>query len=205
MDAARRVILPGASEHEVVAAVEAEVRRLGAGNWLAVIASKGESELIGPPEPKDIQAGDNVIFELAVESSGYWTQVAGVFYAGGPSQDQRRIYKATHQAYMAAVEASLPGNTCAQVAAAARKSLQAVGYGEHIEQDFGHGIGLDLPEPPRIEAEDATIIEPGMVLVIHPAVRVPSVGGAFIGGTVLVHDQGSEPIHDIPPEPVETG
>ena len=104
-----------------------------------------------------------------------------------------------------AVAAARPGNTCTDVAAAARMALERAGYGDYIEQDFGHGIGLDLPEPPRIEAEDETPIEPGMVLVIHPAVRVPEVGGAFIGGTVLIGADGPEPIHNISAFPDDGG
>jgi Xaa-Pro dipeptidase len=203
MEAVRRALKSGVSEYEIVAAAEAQVRRLGGDNCLAVISSKGVNELIGPPTPKSIQEGDNVIFELAVECAGYWTQVVRVFYIGGPTPEQRNIYKATHQAYLAAVQASQLGNTCAQVANAARDFLHSTRYGEYIEHDFGHGIGLDLPELPRIDIEDTTFIEPGMVLVIHPSVRVPEVGGAFVGGTVFVHDQGPEPIHDISPEPIE--
>ncbi len=196
-EAARRALAPGCSEFEVIAAAEAAVRKLGAEEHLAVIASKGVSELIGPPEDKPIEAGDNVIFELAAQKSGYWTQVARVFYVDGPTPDQQAIYQATFSAYEAGVAAARPGNTCADVAAAARLVLERAGYGDYIEQDFGHGIGLDLPEPPNIEAEDETPIEPGMVLVIHPAVRVPEVGGAFIGGTVLIGADGPEPIHSI--------
>jgi Xaa-Pro dipeptidase len=196
-EAARQALAPGCSEFEVIAAAEAAVRKRGAEEYLAVIASKGVSELIGPPEDKPIEAGDNVIFELAVQKGGYWTQVARVFYVGGPTPDQRAIYQATFSAYEAAVAAARLGNRCADVAAAARLELERAGYGDYIEQDFGHGIGLDLPEPPRIEAEDETPIEPGMVLVIHPAVRVPEVGGAFIGGTVLIRADGPEPIHNI--------
>ena len=204
-EAAWRVLAPGCSEFEVIAAAEAAVRKLGAGEHLAVIASKGVSELIGPPEDKTIEAGDNVIFELAVQKSGYWTQVARVFYIDGPTPEQRSIYQATFSAYEAAVAAARPGNTCADVAAAARLTLERAGYGDYIEQDFGHGIGLDLPEPPHIEAEDETPIEAGMVLVIHPAVRVPEVGGAFIGGTVLIGADGPEPIHNISAFPDDGG
>jgi hypothetical protein len=37
-----------------------------------------------------------------------------------------------------------------------------------------------------------------MVLVLHPAVRVPGVGGTFVGGTVLITEDGPVPIHHIP-------
>ncbi len=72
-----------------------------------VISSKGVSELVGPPEAKVIEAGDNVILEIAVQKSGYTTQVACVFYASGPTPAQREIYTAARCAYQAALEVAL--------------------------------------------------------------------------------------------------
>jgi Xaa-Pro aminopeptidase len=218
--AARQVIRPGCNEYEVVGAVEGELRRLGAEMHLVVISSKGESELIGPPEAKIIQPGDSVILEVAVQRLGYTAQVARVFFPGKPTPAQIEIYRATYAAYQAAVNAARLGNppakpagtvapakpagtvACADLAGAIREELDRRGLGEYLEQDMGHGIGIDLPEPPRIEKEDRTVLEPGMALVIHPAVRVPGVGGAFLGGTVLIHASGPEPLHVIPESPV---
>ena len=195
--AACKAIQPGCSEYEIVAAAEAEMRRRGADAYLVVIASKGVTELIGPPEHKTLEVGDNVIFEIAVQVHGYWTQTAQVFYVGGPSSDQTKIYRDTYLAYKTAVETVRPGVFCSEVAQAIEASLMQAGYSDGIEQDFGHGIGVDLPEPPHIEMKDNTVIQEGMVLVIHPAVRKLGTGGAFIGGTVLVHADSTEPLHEI--------
>jgi Xaa-Pro dipeptidase len=222
---ARQAIRPGCNEYEVVGAVEGELRRLGAEMHLVVISSKGESELIGPPEAKIIQPGDSVILEVAVQRLGYTAQVARVFFPGKPTPAQIEIYRATYAAYQAAVNAARLGNppakpagtvapakpagtvACADLAGAIREELDRhhlsdTRLSEYLEQDMGHGIGIDLPEPPRIEKEDRTLLEPGMALVIHPAVRVPGVGGAFLGGTVLIHASGPEPLHVIPESPV---
>jgi Xaa-Pro aminopeptidase len=204
-EASRRALTPGRSEFEVVAAAEAAMRSLGAEMHLVVISSKGGTELVGPPEEKLIEAGDNLILEIAVQKSGYTAQTARVFFAGDPTSDQRQIYRAVYRAYQAGLAAAQPGHTCADVAAAMQGELERSGLGDHVEQDFGHGIGIDLPEPPRIELEDHTLLEPGMVLVIHPSVRLPSVGSAFLGGTVLVSASGPEPIHAIPEDPYPGG
>jgi len=195
--AAYKAIQPGCSEYEVVAAAEAEMRRKSADAYLVVISSKGVTELIGPPEHKTLEAGDNVIVEIAVQVQGYWTQTAQVFYVGGPNADQTRIYKDTYLAYKTAVETIRPGVPCNAIAQTIEGCLKDAGYIDGIEQDFGHGIGVDLPEPPRIELKDNTLIQEGMVLVIHPAVRILGTGGAFIGGTVLVREDHTETLHAI--------
>ena len=76
--------------------------------------------------------------------------------------------------------------------------MEENGYADYIEHDAGHSIGLDLPELPRISLTTEVPVKVGMALVLHPAVRVPDVGGAFVGGTVLITEDGPVPIHQIP-------
>ncbi len=200
VEAASLAIAPGVDEFAVAAAVEGAARLRGATAWLPAIAGRASRELIGPPEPAALPDDDMTIVEFAVEVDGYWTQVARTFAPGGPTPAQKAVYRAVYQAYQAEVRACRPGVPFGAIAQAAEESLAASGFGEHSEHDYGHGIGLDLPEPPRIGLDDTAVVEPGMVLVLHPALRVPGVGGAFIGGTVLVHADRAEEIHAIPPE-----
>lgn len=195
--AAKAMVRAGQTERQVVASIEAELRRNGADNHLVVIAAPGSQKLIAPPGERTLLENEDVIVEIAVETGGYWSQVAGVFFTEPRSPEQLEIRDLVYEAYRYTVDQIRPGVTCAEAAQAATRFFQEKGYGDFIEQDFGHGIGLDLPEPPKIEAHDKTVIEPGMVLVVHPALRVPGKGGAFIGGTVIAGEQGAEELHDL--------
>ena len=196
--AARETLAPGSSEYAVVAAAEATARAAGAEAWQVAITCQGTQELIGPPEDKIIEPESVVILGVAAQVGGYWTQVARAFVVGEPTAGQRAIYEAVRRAYSAAVDAARPGKTLGTVGQAACAILGAAGYAGHIEYDVGHGIGLDLPEPPRVELSAEEPVHEGMVIVIHPAVMVPGVGGAFIGGTVLATKDAPLPIHEIP-------
>jgi Xaa-Pro dipeptidase len=191
-------IAPGVGEYALVSAAEATARAAGADGYLVAIAGRGTQELIGPPEDKPIEPGAVVIVEVAVQVSGYWTQVARAFVAGEPTAEQRAIYGTVYRAYSSAVAAVSLGKPLGEVGEAAYAVLDAAGYADYIEHDVGHGIGLDLPEPPSVHAGADLYIQEGLVLVLHPAVRVPGVGGAFIGGTVLVTQDGPVAIHRIP-------
>jgi len=205
VEAARPVIKPGTEEFLVAAAVESAARSRRATAWLSAIAGRASQDLIGPPESEALPGDDLTIVEFAVEVQGYWTQVARTFASGPPTEQQKAIYQAVYAAYQAEVKACRPGAALGDIARAAEDTLAASGLGGCSEHDYGHGIGLDLPEPPRIGIDDTATVQPGMVIVLHPALRVPGVGGAFIGGTVLVHPDHTEEIHAIPaelPEPV---
>jgi Xaa-Pro dipeptidase len=196
--ASEKVLTHGASERSVVAAAEAEARSLGAEDCLMAIASRSAEEQIGPPEDKNLESGHLTILEAAVQVDGYWTQVARTFSIGEFTDQQAGVYRATHDAYQAAVEAAAVDAPMSRIYEAACAVLEAAGYAGYIKHDMGHGIGLDLPEPPKIDAEAQAPLQAGMALVLHPALRVPQVGGAFVGGTVLITEDGPVPIHHIP-------
>ncbi len=197
LQAGQAAASPGNDEYAITACIEAKARSLGAESFLVSLASRANHELVGPPETKAIEPGAVVVLEVAVQVGGYWTQAAHTLIVGAPSVEQRAIYAAVHRAYHAAADLARPGRTVGDVFRAAYAVLEAAGYGSQVEHDAGHGVGLDLPEPPRIEPQVDTVLAPGMALVIHPAVRVPGVGAAFLGGTVLVTSDGSVPIHSI--------
>ena len=198
-EAVVEILQPGISEYEVVAAVEGRMRALGAEMCLVSITSRGTSESIGPPKSRVLALGDNILMAIAVQTSGFMTQVARTFIVGTSDEGQRSIYQAAFDAYIAGVSVSKNGNSCSDIAAAIKATVKSHGYEPNFDHDMGHGIGIDLPEAPKIEFNDKTIIRPGFVLVIHPSIRVPSVGSAFLGGTVLVQPDGVETIHQIPP------
>jgi Xaa-Pro dipeptidase len=198
--ASEETVAPGVNEYAVVSAAEAAARAAGAEDYLVAVASRGTQQLIGPPGDRTIEREAVVIIEVAVQVGGYWTQVARTFVVGDPTAGQRAIYKAVHRAYSAAVDATYPGKTLGAVGQAAYAVLGAAGYADTVEHDIGHGIGLDLPEPPSVELGAKLPIQEGMVVVLHPSVRVHSVGGAFVGGTVLITKDGPVTIHEIPEE-----
>jgi Xaa-Pro dipeptidase len=198
--AAEEAVAPGVDEYALVSAAEATARAAGAEDYLVAVASRGTQQLIGPPRDQAIGREAVVIIEVAVQVGGYWAQVARTFMVGKPTAGQRAIYEAAYRAYMAAVDAACPGKALGTVGQAAYAVLEAAGYADTVEHDIGHGIGLDLPEPPSVELGAELPIQEGMVVVLHPSVRVPGVGGAFVGGTVLITRDGPVAIHEIPEE-----
>jgi Xaa-Pro dipeptidase len=192
------ILKPGKNECEIVAAVESRMRVLGAEMYLVSTTSRGISESIGPPKSRVLKLGDTLLMAIAVQISGYTTQVARTFIVGAANEEHRSIYRAVFDAYMAGVSATKIGNTCSDIAVAIDMAVKSHGYEPNFDHDMGHGIGIDLPEAPKIDFKDKTVIRPGFVLVVHPSIRVPSVGSAFLGGTILVHPEGVETIHQIP-------
>jgi Xaa-Pro aminopeptidase len=106
----------------------------------------------------------------------------------------RRVVDVARAAQEAAIERIHPGVTTGELHQAAIDQVIAAGLPSALRHRTGRGIGLSDPEWPEIKAGDPTVLEPGMIIAIEPGVYVDGVGGARFGDTLLVTDQGFEPL-----------
>jgi Xaa-Pro aminopeptidase len=56
----------------------------------------------------------------------------------------------------------------------------------------GHGLGLEIHEPPRLGKKDKTRLRAGMAITIEPGVYLEGLAGIRIEDTVLVTQTGCE-------------
>lgn len=143
-----------------------------------------------PPTERKFRDGDAVIVDLVCRREGYHGDMTRTFALGAVSDEVKRAYGVVCSAQRAAFEAVRPGVACEDVDSAARSVIEAAGLGAYFCHRLGHGIGLDVHEPPYLVQGNRQVLEPGMCVTIEPGVYVPGQFGVRIEDVVAVTDAG---------------
>ena len=183
----------GAREAEIAFALDGLVRRCGGeGTPFDTIVLGGPNAALphGTPGERELGEGDMVIVDFGAVRGGYCADVTRTFAVGEPGAREREIYDVVQEAQEAGCAAIRPGVTCAEVDAAARSVVEAAGYGELFVHRTGHGLGLEVHEPPSLVAGEDRVLEPGVVVTVEPGIYVPGVTGVRIEDDVAVTEDG---------------
>jgi Xaa-Pro aminopeptidase len=114
---------------------------------------------------------------------------------GQPDAEFRRIFETVMASQQAGIAAMRAGEvTAAQVDAAARRVVEEAGYGEAFRHRLGHGIGLDVHEPPFLTAGDESILQEGMLFTVEPSITHFEGFSTRVEDVVAVRSGGGEPL-----------
>jgi Xaa-Pro aminopeptidase len=145
-----------------------------------------------------LQKGDVVILDFGVrEAGGYHSDITVTCAIGEPADPEvRRVYKTVWQAQRAAIEAVRPGVPCEAIDRAARSVIEEAGYGPRFLHRTGHGLGLQVHEPPYMVAGNRELLEEGMVFSIEPGVYLADRFGVRLEIIASVGKHGVELINE---------
>ncbi|MGB2711161.1 MAG: Xaa-Pro peptidase family protein [Conexibacter sp.] len=143
-------------------------------------------------------AGDVLIHTRQVALNGYRAELERTAIVGAPSGPQARAFGTMLDAQQAAIEALRPGVAACDVDRAARDVIERAGYGQYAIHRSGHGIAIGITEHPHLRHDNAEPLLPGMVVTIEPGFYVPGLGGFRHSDTLLVTDDGAEPLTEHP-------
>jgi Xaa-Pro aminopeptidase len=139
-----------------------------------------------------LDAPVSISFDFGSVLEGYCYDFGRSVFFGEPDAEYRRVYDLVIASQAAGIAALKTGNTCEQADAAARAVIADAGYGHAFRHRLGHGIGMDVHEPPFLTKGDTTVMQPGMCFTIEPSIFMPREFGARIEDIVVVGDGAGE-------------
>jgi Xaa-Pro aminopeptidase len=124
---------------------------------------------------RKLQQGDVVICDFGTrEPGGYHSDITVTCSVGQPADPEvHKVYRTVWQAQRAAIDAVRPGATCESIDRAARSVIEQAGYGPHFLHRTGHGLGLQVHEPPYMVSGNTEVLEEGMTFSIEPGIYLP--------------------------------
>jgi Xaa-Pro aminopeptidase len=188
-------VRPGMKEQDLAAELEYRMRRLGAEkpSFETIVAGGARSALPhAQPTAALLRAGDLVVVDMGAFQEGYASDMTRMLFLGRPGARVKRTYRAVLEAQLAAIDKVRAGVPCARVDAAARRVLKSYGLDRAFVHSTGHGLGLEIHEPPRIGKRDQSVLQEGMAITIEPGVYLEGFGGIRIEDTVVVTERGCE-------------
>lgn len=161
--------------------------------FIIVISGPGNYERISArPSNKRLRKGDLVWIDAGVQYYNYWTDYCRAGVVGGPTAEQRRLQAVIHDVTMKGTQAVAPGVPVSEMYHACGREMIKLGLPWSFECGrAGHGIGLQLTEPPSIAVCDESILQQGMVVTCEPG-YVCDIGCFDIEENILVTEDGFE-------------
>jgi Xaa-Pro aminopeptidase len=138
------------------------------------------------------------------EASGCWADMTRTFVRGTISDQVAEIHAIALEAHERACDGAVPGVTGTELHGLACDVFERAGYptqrtkkhGQPLREGFyyalGHGVGLQVHEPPLLGRGEREPLIEGDVIAIEPGIFHPGVGGTRVEDLVLVSSDGLE-------------
>lgn len=187
-----RNVKEGVSEKSLVMHVKNYACEEGADEVSFALIQSGRNSAMPHQEStgKIIQRGDIVVLDVGIRYQGYFSDLTRTVVCGSPSNIQVEIFNIVLRAQEAALGIIREGIRAEEVDRAARGTIESSGYGEFFIHRTGHGIGLEVHEPPYIKAGNLSLLKSGMVFTVEPGVYLPNQFGVRIEDNVVVTKDG---------------
>ncbi|WP_048645417.1 M24 family metallopeptidase [Nitratireductor soli] len=145
-----------------------------------------------------LKNGDAVLIDTGGRLDGYPSDMTRVGFFGAPSAEFEKVHEVVNRAVEAALAAARPGVAAKAVDKAARDVITEAGYGEFFPHRTGHGLGIDIHEPPYLTATSETVLDEGMVFSIEPGIYLPGKFGLRLEEIVILRADGPEILSEMP-------
>jgi len=195
----------GMSEAEIARLLKIESLKAGAeGQAFAPIVASGPNA--DSPHARTggrtLKQGDLITIDCGASYGGYMGDLTRTVALGEIDPELERVHRIVEEANAAGREACRPGIPAQEVDRAARAVIEGAGYGRYFVHRTGHGLGLEVHEPPYIMEGNEQLLEAGMVFTVEPGIYLPKRGGARIEDVVLITPEGAETLTSLPREPI---
>ena len=194
----------GMTERELASELVVQMLKHGSDPELpfAPIVSSGpnSANAHATPTERRLQAGDMLLVDWGAAYDGYVSDLTRTFAVERVDAEFQKIHEIVQAANAAGRAAGGPGIPCSAVDKAARAVIEQAGYGERFTHRTGHGLGMEVHEEPYMRGDNLQLLEPGMAYTVEPGIYLTDRNGVRIEDDVVVTEDGTDCLSDMPRE-----
>jgi len=146
---------------------------------------------------RKVQYGDVVLIDIGGRKGTFPSDMTRMSVLGEPPEEYHEVHSIVERAVQAAMKAAKPGVMAKEVDAAARGVITEAGYGDYFVHRTGHGLGIDIHEPPYITATSEVVLDEGMVFSIEPGIYLKGRFGVRLEEIVILRSDGPEILSEL--------
>ena len=183
----------GSTTRRIVKAFDESVWSSGAKPNFTVVAAADLSAFpnsLGDDEK--LENGDFIRYDVGCTLDGYLSDLGRTISISSPPKKICELYAATLEGLKDAMKAIAPGVRASTIFEIAVDSVRKNGIRNYERHHTGHGIGMEVYEPPLIGQLDNTILEEGMVINLETPYYELGVGGLLVEDCLVVRKNGYE-------------
>ncbi len=199
------MIVPGVSEADIAVELEYVMKKRGSGPIpFPIIVASGENGAIvhATPGLRKLKKGDLLLIDFGAVFKGYASDQTITYQisngGGTDKEDKRKIFDVVRSAQREGIIRARPGVPVKEVDEAVREFIDEKGFGKYFTHGTGHGVGLNVHEPPAISPLGEDVLVAGMVITIEPGIYIPGWGGVRLEDMILITEDSPKVLTTIP-------
>ena len=175
----------GMSEREIANIFKKDIIDNGGDHTLYLACTSGNNgydQIICDPTDKKTSNGDVLVIDTGSTKDGYFCDFNRNYGFGEIAEETKDCYSCLWQVTERAIAIAKPGVSCSDLNDEMLKVLNQFKNSQNSVGRMGHGLGLQMTEPPSIMKNDKTALEKNMVITLEPSMEYKT-------GKMIVHEE----------------
>ena len=187
------LIKPGMTEIQIAKKIDEFFMKNGAsGTSFDTIVGAGvnSAQIHSTPTEYIIKDQDIILFDFGCVLDGYCSDMSRTIFVGGITDKQREVYNLVLTAHISATEKIKIDDIAKMADSYGRKNIQDAGF--DYAHALGHGVGIEVHEPPLLSYKSEDVLKEDMVFTIEPGIYLENEFGVRIEDTGVLTSRGVE-------------
>ncbi|MCF7873688.1 MAG: Xaa-Pro peptidase family protein [Candidatus Omnitrophica bacterium] len=158
------------------------------------IVASGKNTVFAHHQPKENLINNFFLIDLGAMHCGYCADLTRIFFWGKMPSLFQKAYDTIKKAHDTAISKIKEGKKVSEIDKVARDIVEKEGFGSYFLHGLGHGVGLEVHEPPYLKPNQDETLKEGMVVTIEPGIYYKNQFGLRLENMVVVHSKNGEVI-----------